>query len=112
MNITDVDYYAAQSESVLVADCLEWLLAMGCLAWRQNAGMIRKGNHMIRQGPKGISDIIGCTPTGRFLAVECKRRGRKVTADQQLYLERIRGCDGIGLVVYSLGELVEQISGK
>lgn len=56
-----------------------------------------------KQG-RGISDRIGITDTGRFIAVEIKAQGKRNTAtDEQIdFLTRIIKNNGIGLVADSV----------
>ena len=47
----------------------------------QNAGIYRDGRY-IPSHTRGVSDIIGCLPGDRFLAIEVKRPAGKPTAEQ------------------------------
>jgi hypothetical protein len=59
----------------------------------------------VKFGKKGASDIIGCLPDGRFLAVEAKAPGKKPTKAQREYLERVAADGGLALVVDEVGSL-------
>ena len=93
------------------ADRLTYLKLCGIFCWRQNQGAIT-GEH---QGKRrflrfasidGISDIIGLLPTsGRLLAVEVKRPGRKPTPAQEAFLDVVRQNGGLAACVHSLAEL-------
>lgn len=55
----------------------------------------------IWQGPfsrPGIADLIGLTPDGRFVAVEVKANGGRLTDHQEAFLNRIRSNNGIGFI--------------
>ena len=48
-------------------------------------------------GRSGVPDIIACV-NGRFLAIECKAGGGKLTALQVREIETIRRCGGVAVV--------------
>jgi Holliday junction resolvase len=48
-------------------------------------------------GRSGVPDIIACV-NGRFLAIECKAGGGKLTALQVREVEHIRRCGGVAVV--------------
>lgn len=75
---------------------------------------------------KGVSDIVAIKPTpllvmvqnlkdlsphitenfgGKFVAIEVKRPGGKVSADQSAFLEGVRAAGGIGIVAYSVKDV-------
>ena len=43
-----------------------------------------------------MSDTVGSTLTGRFFAIEVKKRGNKPTPEQLEFLDRVRQANGIG----------------
>jgi hypothetical protein len=59
----------------------------------------------MRFGLKGSSDIEGILPGGRFLAVEVKAPGGRLSPEQREFLERVRGLGGLALVVKSWKEI-------
>lgn len=70
--------------------------------WRENSGMVKQQDdygktRMWRAGIKGIADIIGVYK-GRFVAIEVKAKGKKPSAFQIAYLERVKQCGGIAFV--------------
>lgn len=74
------------------------------------ASTIRGGEPVFfRNGDRGISDIIGCTPHGRFLAIEVKKPGGRVSDDQRGFLEQVRASGGIGFVAFSLDDVIETL---
>jgi hypothetical protein len=102
-------------ETRLVKACLDVLQIKGCIVWRQNQGMMRyeyKGKAGVvpfTRGVKGISDIIGLTPSGRFLAVEAKVGKNTTTPEQAAFIARVNRAGGLGLVVYSVTELIQRL---
>ena len=63
-----------RSEANILNDCLIALSGAGCKVWRNNTGQLpdRDGRPIKFGLCVGSSDIIGMTPSGAFLAVECK----------------------------------------
>jgi hypothetical protein len=101
-------------EQDLLKSCLRYLELRGFLCWRQNQGAIAgeyKGKRRFVKftTAKGISDIIGILPGGRFLAVECKIRPNKPTFDQECFLEQIRKAGGLAVVVYEVTDLIKAL---
>ena len=60
-------------------------------------------------GEKGISDIIACSPKGIFWAIEVKKPGGRVSADQIAFLNRVRANNGIGILAYSIDDVIERL---
>lgn len=86
----------ARSEANIVNDCLLALSDAGCLAWRQNTGVLPdKNGRPIRFGLcVGSSDIIGIAPDGRFLAVECKTAIGQPTDAQLRFIDAVKSKGG------------------
>ncbi len=101
-----------QNETALVKACLQYLnMVAGALARRNNTGKLidRTGRPVTFGLGVGSSDIIGCLPGGRYLAVECKIGKNKLTLNQKLFLESVKAAGGLALCVWSLPELVRAI---
>jgi hypothetical protein len=86
--------------------CLQLLRLYRVPHWRQNAGGIHRQTADGRRryyrfcSASGVSDIIGLLlPTGRVLAVECKRRGGVLTAPQRQFLAAVNAAGGLGVVI-------------
>lgn len=60
-------------------------------------------------GEKGISDIIACSKTGTFVAIEVKKPGGKPSPEQLDFLERVRKNKGIGILAYSLDDVLGKV---
>ena len=101
----------AKPETALINAAVKWLAYQGCLVWRQNQGGVKIENRFVRftHGIKGISDIVGITPSGRFLAAEAKIKPNKLTRDQAWFLDRVRALGGAAIVFYNLEELEEKL---
>jgi len=107
-----------RTEQDLVNECLTWLKLHNCMVWRQNQGAVTING----AGPKrfvrfshrkGISDIIGLLPDGRFLAVECKLPGKRknLTTDQAQFIDEVNAMHGVAVCVTSVVELSEALNG-
>lgn len=58
---------------------------------------------------KGISDILACSPTGTFWAIEVKAGYNKPSPEQVAFIETIRKNKGIAFVAYSLQDVETMI---
>ena len=79
----------------------------------RNYLMIRRIFHWkVWQGPmsqpKGVSDIIGCYK-GRFLAIEVKKPGGKLTLMQAKFLAQVEDAGGIAFVARSLDDVINKL---
>jgi len=104
-----------QKEADILRVCLTWLKLNRVFCWRQNQGAI-SGEHNGKRrflrftSMAGVSDILGVLPpTGRVLAVECKRPGRKPTPEQEAFLDIVRQYGGVGVCVHSIDELEQAL---
>jgi hypothetical protein len=78
----------------------------------RNVGIYKKdtGKYIpLAYGEKGISDIIACSPTGRFWAVEVKAPGKKPTEEQLDFLARVNAAGGKGILAFSLDEVMAAV---
>lgn len=60
-------------------------------------------------GKRGVADIVGCTSTGQFIAVEVKRPGGRLTVLQRQYLKEKRDHGGIAIMATSVDDLIDQL---
>lgn len=97
-----------RSEANILNDCLIALSEAGCLAWRNNTGVLpAKNGRPIRFGLcVGSSDIVGMTPDGVFLAIECKTAKGRVSKAQRNFIEQVRRQGGRAGVARSAQEAV------
>jgi len=58
---------------------------------------------------KGVSDILGITEKGTFIAIEVKAGKNKTTEDQDKFLAKIKSLNGISIVIYSPNEFVDKM---
>ncbi len=60
---------------------------------------------------KGVADIIGCLPDGRYLAIEVKCAGKKPTELQAIWLKEKTKTNAITMVAHSVEEVKELLKG-
>lgn len=65
----------------------------------------------VKTGPPGISDLLGWTREGRFLAVEVKAASGRATPEQLNFLEAVRLAGGIATIARSPEDLRAALSG-
>lgn len=95
-----------KAHSKLVKACRQYLEMRGC--WAQtNTTMARKteDGRFLRAGTKGSADILGCTPRGTFIAVECKTGTGRLTKEQQAFRDAIEHLGGIHVVARALDDV-------
>lgn len=59
---------------------------------------------------RGVADILGILPGGRFLAIEVKRPGGKLTQEQALFLSLVNANGGLGFVATSTRDVEERLT--
>ena len=97
-------------EREVVKACLEYLELRGVYAYRQNTGAAEYADNtgrrrFVRYGKPGISDIIGVLPGGRFIAVECKAPGGRLSEHQTEFLKDIERMGGLAVIARSVEDL-------
>ena len=78
----------------------------------RNVGIFKQATNTyipLPVGEKGISDVIGCSPQGTFVAVEVKKPGGKASPDQLRFLEEVRQRGGIGILAFSLDDVIGKV---
>ena len=94
------------SESVIVAQCLEWLAIHRIFAWRNNTGAHRtEAGGWVAYGHKGSGDILGLLPSGLFLSVECKTPIGTQSKVQKLFQSMIERNNGVYILARSAADL-------
>jgi hypothetical protein len=97
-------------ESVVLAGCLRYLEKAGIYHWRNSTGAVRIApGRFIRFGKVGSSDIEGILPGGRFLAVEVKAPGGRLSPEQRQFLAEVQALGGLAVTVRGWRELAEAL---
>lgn len=96
-------------EQVIQSHILQYLRLKGYFVWKNNtAGIYKRAtNSYIPSHAKGVSDIIGLTKQGVFIAIEVKRSGGKLSPNQEAFLEAIRASGGVAILAYDLKDVEE-----
>ena len=97
-------------EKHLQTQLIEYLTLKGYKCININSGKIQTKQGYIFQGaPAGTSDILACSPSGQFTALEIKlpKRKKLVTKLQQDFLDNIKERGGIAGVVTSIEDINE-----
>jgi len=90
--------------------CIDILKLYGYVVIRNNSGKIILGSpngkkRAIKIGTPGASDIIACSPEGKFVAIEVKSKQGKLTEKQKNFLTKIEKNNGIALVIKDINDL-------
>jgi VRR-NUC domain len=91
-------------ESEIQSSILDYLRAKRILCWKAGTGAFKVGDRFVRMGQPGVSDIIGCLPSGTFLAIEVKRAGNPPTSEQARFIADVIRNGGVVLVARSIDE--------
>ena len=65
--------------------------------------------YAIKLGTRGMSDLIGWGPGGRFAALEVKATRGRPTPEQLAFIDLVNRSGGIGAVVRSVEEAMEAL---
>lgn len=78
--------------------------SMGVWSRERNCYLRRKGRHSVR----GLPDIHGVLPGGRFFAIEVKTQTGRVSPEQKQQLAEIAEAGGLAFVARSLKDLEDR----
>ena len=92
------------TETQIQKQILDYLKAIGVVAWRSNAG---RGRRNITPAPKGSPDIIGFLVGGKFLGIEVKKPGEKLSEDQRKWHQYALNYGCTIIVAHSVEEVKE-----
>ena len=85
-------------EKVIQSHILAYLRSVGV-----SADIITLGMY----SGKGVADIVGCMPDGRYLAIEVKCAGKKPTELQAIWLKEKSKFNALTMVAHSVEEVEE-----
>lgn len=89
----------------------DYLQALGWIVIKiNNVGIKKPDGSYIPSHQKGVSDLICCTPKGKFVAIEVKRPGNKPTQLQKQFLQNVNKIGGLGLWATSVDEVIKDIN--
>ncbi len=96
---------SAAPEATILTACKRWLDTRGIFCWRNSVGAACIGGRWQSFGLKGSSDLLGVLPDGRFLAIECKSAGGRLSPEQADFLERVQQLGGCAIVAFGTDDL-------
>ncbi len=107
------------SEKQVERSILQYLTIKGIYCWKENNVGVFDPVKKIYRRPnspyiiKGISDILGVLPDGRFLAIECKAKGKKwnVSKEQQSFIDAVNQNGGLAFVADKIEDVVSELKG-
>ena len=100
-------------ETQVLHEVRDFLISKGFIVCRFNNGATKVAGGARGKPSKastGVSDLLCCSPCGRFCAIEIKKEGGKASQAQKDFIAQINGSGGIGIVVESIGELIQKLS--
>lgn len=98
-------------EKVIENQILSFLAFKNIFAWKnQSIGVFDPVRKIYRKSTnrfhiKGVSDILGVLPGGKFLAIEVKSQVGRVSPEQKAFLERVNLDGGLGFVARSVNDV-------
>lgn len=101
-------------EKHIQRDIMQYLRHKGWVVVKApTSGIFNKDRQTyIPLGQKGISDLLCCAPGGKFVAIEVKAEGGKLSDHQAVFLDEVRRAGGTAIVAYSLDKVIELVEGK
>jgi len=112
------------TESQVQNQILQYLISMGYFVWRNNNTPIfdpvrKRYRAMPKFSRKGVPDILGLLPGGRFLAIEVKKPVKNprsfeklhnlASQDQKLFINQVNDLGGLAFVADSLEVVKRQL---
>lgn len=90
---------------------LEYLEYKHIFAWKNHSVGIfnKKSGGYIPLGMTGVSDILGILPDGRFLAIEVKKPGGRLTQNQIDFLAIINKNGGVAFMAITIDDVKEHL---
>jgi hypothetical protein len=82
-----------KTEKEITRSIVKHLRACGCFVFKHWGGPMSK---------RGVSDLLGCLPDGRMLAVEVKRLGGKASEEQKAFIADVGRCGGLAFIADSV----------
>ena len=99
----------AVNENKVQLSVLKSLQKQGIFCWRQNNGATydpKLGGYRFNYSSiKGVPDIVGLLPNGKFLGVEVKSVKGKMSPEQFIFAKRIRESNGVYILARSAADV-------
>lgn len=94
---------------------MDYLLYKRYFVWRNNnVGLFdvksKSFMRMPKYAMKGVADILGVLPDGRFLAIEVKRdKTCKPSIEQKEFIDKVNNNQGVAFVATSIDDVVKEL---
>jgi len=102
-------------EKVIQNEIMNFLAECNIFCWKNaSVGIFDKKIGQFRAPKsryqiKGVSDILGIMPDGRFLAIEVKTKVGKPTPEQMKFITAINGMGGVAFISRSTEQTYDQL---
>lgn len=102
-----------RSEANVLNDCIIAISEAGGRVWRNNVGVLKdQTGRPVKFGLcPGSSDLIGLTPDGVFMAIECKTASGRVSDKQRKFIDAVNKMGGRAGVARCAKDAVDIMSG-
>ena len=98
-----------QKETAIKNQILDYLALRNIFCWLTNISgnwnNLTKSYYKNPRLMKGVSDILGILPDGKFLAIECKAEKGKLSEFQETFLNKINAFGGVAIVCRSIEDV-------
>ena len=89
---------------------IEWLSLKRIFFYRNNSGMVFMANRdgtkrAMRVGAVGSPDLV-CVLGGRYIGIECKKKGGKMSDSQHIFKEKLEKSGGKYILAFSLDDVI------
>ena len=100
-------------ETALMRKIMVALSEAGCFVMRTNSGVYydSQGNR-VTIGFKGLSDLIGYTPEGKFFALEIKTPAGRASLEQIAFIENCYRSGAVAGFARSVDDALQIVSGS
>jgi hypothetical protein len=102
-------------EHLIMLQIIEYLTSRGCYVWRNNTGAFVRNYYNMREGRwketyfrsgmKGLPDILGIAPDGKFIGIEVKTTTGRTSDEQKRVIAEMANRGGWAFVARSLDEV-------
>ena len=94
-----------QGETKVRDACEELVRLWGCFVWVNRTGKREIEGRWLSWGYPGSADLLGCTPRGKFLAIETKST-TKQQENQIRFQAAVEKRGGIYVLAYSVDDVI------
>lgn len=99
-------------EKLIENSILGYLHLYGIVTWKNHSVGIYDPTKGVHRKPgkyhrNGVSDILGCAPDGRFIAIEVKTKKSHPSKNQKDFIQDILDNGGIAFVARSIDDVID-----